>query len=124
MVLVFLLGKQELQLQSQRPFGTEGRFFRIVEALYLGVHRLAADAEDLAHATAQGNRPGIVAVGFPVCRDNGRRHQIPSVGKVVVDKRLNQRGVDIIAVVITGKRPEVARQSPKKPWPANGQGNG
>jgi hypothetical protein len=77
----------------------------VVEALELGLHRLAADFEDLAEAAAERHGPGVVTVRLPVRRDDRRGHQIPAVRHVVVDERPDQQVAHVLAVAVAGERP-------------------
>jgi len=100
---LFTFRKQKLQLKTQGPVSHNRRLFHIVEGLHLRVHGLIADPENFAAPAADGHQSGVIAVRLPVGRDDRRADRIPAIGQIIVDKGLNQHGVDVIATVVTGK---------------------
>ncbi len=84
--------KQEIQLKAPLDIGA-GKIVGpdgVVEELGVEVHRLAANAKDLAEPTAEGHHP-LVAVGpLPVGGDDGSAGDEPAVRQVVVDEVLRQ----------------------------------
>ncbi len=63
-LILLAFWKQELQLQSQGPISHDRRIFQVLEGLYLSIYGLIADP------AAKRYQPGVVAVRFPVGRDD------------------------------------------------------
>jgi hypothetical protein len=69
--------------KEEGPLGTQLRVtpgevwsLDIVVVTDLGIDRLTAELEDAPDTAADWYRPAIIAVGFPVCGDDGTGRQV------------------------------------------------
>jgi len=88
------------------------RFLDVVVGFDPGVNGLIADGKKFAYTAAQWHSPLVARRCVPVDGGDGIGDQVPPARQVVVDKRFDQHLVDLGAVVIAGKRPELAEQKP------------
>src|SRR5262245_37364824 len=70
---------------------------------------------NLAEAAADWHDPSVVAIGFPIGGDDWSRDQVPAIRKVVIDEWFHQHLVDMFAVIISGKRPQLVHQHAAQP---------
>ena len=103
--------EKERPLSSQLPIGASvvGRY-DIVIGGDVGVDGLVADLEDAPDAAADGDGPAIIVISFPIGSDEGARRQVPALREVIVEERLQRHGIDVGAVLVAGKGPEVKDQ--------------
>src|SRR5262245_38799601 len=107
--------EQECPLRAQLPIGASVVWrYHVVVGGDVGIDRLVTDLEDAPDATADRQSPAIVVIGFPICRDEGARGQIPALGKVIIEEGLQSHGTNIGAVLVSGKGPEVKNQEARR----------
>ena len=109
--LALLCRKKEGELRAQLPISPRrlGGHYIVVSG-ELGIDGLVADLEHAPEATTQGYGPAVVAICFPIRGDDGRGCQIPALGKVVIEERLQRHQIDVGPVLIAGKGPEIIDQ--------------
>jgi len=101
-----------LALQANRPVSAVFRSGNIVECLGGEVDGEFAKVHDFAKTSADGNNPDITRrIGRPVRSDDRRKREIPAAGKVVVEKRLEGHGIDVL-VPPSGEGPDIVDQGP------------
>src|SRR5215469_1239611 len=105
------LRPESAQLGTNGPSRATDWRLHIVEGLQVKIHRLLADLENLAKASADGKSP-FVRWRFPVRGNDRRARQIPTVFHVVVDEGLYQQLAHICLVRRAGHRPQLVRQGP------------
>src|SRR5688572_6932474 len=109
------LGKHQLDLHAQLPFGAALGFLDVVVGADLRVHGKLPDMEDVTDAAADGNGPTVAAIRLPVRRDQRGRREIRAAGQVVVDERLHEQ-VAVTGAVTSAHRPDVVHQHAVDPW--------
>ena len=103
--------KKEGELSAQLPISVRVvRRHDIVVGSYLRIDRLVTDLEDAPNAAADGKRPAVVTIGFPICGDEGARGQIPTLWQVVIEEGLQRHGINVGTVFISGERPKIVDQ--------------
>src|SRR5437867_11719152 len=93
--------KKEGELSAQLPISARVRRHDIVVGSYLRIDRLVTDLEDAPNAAADGKRPAVVTIGFPICGDEGARGQIPTLWQVVIEEGLQRHGINVGTVFIS-----------------------
>src|SRR4029078_3522088 len=103
--------EKESPLSAQLPIGAGvvGSYGIVIDS-DVGIDRLVTDLEDAPDATAKRHSPAIIVIGFPISRDERARRQVPALGEVIVEEGLQRHGIDVRAVIVTGKGPEVENQ--------------
>lgn len=112
---VTLFWEQERKLESDRIIRSSTRLFHVVIGFKFCVDRLISDLENPADTSADRHRPAVAAIGFPVGSHHHIRQQVPPLAQVVVDEGFDQCLVDILPVIIAGKRPQLATKYPYAP---------
>ena len=100
---VSLFWKQELEGKGDCPVRCSIRAFYIVIGLQPRVDRLVANLENPPGATTNGYCPPLAGRGVPVGRNNHVGNQKPAVFKVVINKGLKEKLIDVLAILVTGK---------------------
>ena len=92
-----LAREHQLKLNAQRPVTDNIRLDCIVIDMTAHIDWLFADAENLAYASADRNRPSLIRICFPVRGYEWHGCQVPAVRQVVVDYRLSREEIHILA---------------------------
>src|SRR5262245_50604736 len=103
--------EQECPLSAQLPISASvvGRYDVVVRS-DVGIDRLVTDLEDAPETTANRERPTIIVIGFPVSGNERAGGQVPALGEVIVDERLQGHGIHVGAILLPGKGPDVQDQ--------------
>src|SRR5262245_43190764 len=103
--------EQECPLSAQLPISASvvGRY-DVVVGSDVGIDRLVTDLEYAPEAAANRHCPAIVAIGLPIGGDEGTRSQVPALGQVIIDERLQGHGIHVGAILLPGKGPDVKDQ--------------
>ena len=78
----------------------------IPKCLKGSIEGLATETEDPPESTANRHGPASALMGSPVRGDDRGAGEIPAIGKVEVDERLDEHGVDF-APAFASKRPDI-----------------
>src|SRR5262245_12329797 len=103
--------EQECPLSAQLPVSASVvRRYDVVVGSDVGIDRLVTDLEYAPEAAANRHRPTIIVIGFPVSGNERARSQVPALGQVIVEERLQRHGIHVSPVLLTGKRPQIKDQ--------------
>ena len=116
-----LLREELLNLEAKGPRAAFVRLDDIVEGLNVGIHRLAANVQDLAASPTYRHRPLISRGRFPIRGHHRGACKIPAVRKIGVHKGLHQEPVNTLSIISTASRCLVGEQNTDQPWALNGK---
>src|SRR5262249_16272053 len=66
--------------------------------------------ENAPEAAADRHSPAIVVISLPVGGDKRAGGQVPTLGEVIIEERLQRHGIHVFPVLIASKGPEVKDQ--------------
>jgi hypothetical protein len=96
---------------------------RVAIELGRDVDRLESQTHNAAHASAQWHDPTPATRRLPICGNDRRRHDIPTLLHIVIYEPLQKHLVHIGAAAITADRPPVIEQRAEDLVPGRGQNN-
>jgi hypothetical protein len=117
------LWEKQLKLDPECPISGVVRMRHVIEGLQLGIECLLADAKGPAASRADGHRPLLTPGRLPVGRDDGGTGQIPATREVIVDERLDQHLIHLLAVRFPGDRSNLGYQRAHQPRSMDGEGD-
>src|SRR5262245_53765809 len=100
--------EQECPLRAQLPISASVVWrYHVVVGGDVGIDRLVTDLEDAPDAAADRQRPAVILIGFPVGSDEWACRQVPALREIIIEEGLQRHGIDVGAVLISGKGPKV-----------------
>src|SRR5262245_4895213 len=100
--------EQECPLRAQLPISASVVWrYHVVVGGDVGIDRLVTDFEDAPDAAADRQCPAVILIGFPVGSDEWACRQVPALREIIIEEGLQRHGIDVGAVLISGKGPKV-----------------
>ena len=103
------LGEQEVQADTDSPVRPAVGRLEVVATAGLPLHHLVPNPEDLAVKDVDGNGP---VFRFPVVTTFGVDGEGGTFPELIGIERLDEGTVDLVAVIVARKGPDVIREEP------------